>query len=332
MERLAVYGWSDSTLALLAALRAHAGLEAIAIGDERPAALVRARTATGLPGFQHVREMTRKAEFDALLGGDGALAAEVAEGAAARGATVLLVGATAPAEVLERAAIAAERYGVDLRVIRPWLRSHAVVDVLSRLERREPSLLTIEAAGPSAPMQRMRDLVALTARLIGSRVMDVSATQAGDPFEGAPLVAHLRLAGGHVAVLTARMALRPVLRVLASDENGALEVRARENTIEIEEQRAAGNASLESRELPAESPSDWLTPEAERITLDSSTDLVLARNEAATLRAVESALRDSFAEPVDIAPRPFQVLRGGGLSPTRRGDRATSGIALVPSP
>ena len=64
MEQLAVYGWSDATPALLETLREVAGFEAVAVGDERPAALVRARAATGLPGFQHVREMARKAAFE----------------------------------------------------------------------------------------------------------------------------------------------------------------------------------------------------------------------------------------------------------------------------
>ncbi|MCC6237059.1 MAG: hypothetical protein IT299_05740 [Dehalococcoidia bacterium] len=331
MRRLAVYGWSDATPTLLVALRERAGFEAVAIGDERPAALVRARAATGLPGFQHVREMARKADCDAVLVGDGALAAEVAEAAAARGAALLLAGGSAGADVLERAAVAAERHGVELRVLRPWLRSAAATEVVARLEGRTPSLLTIEASGPNAPMHRMRDLIALAARLVGSRVTDLSATQAGDPFEGAPLVAHLRLAEGRVAVLTVRMALRPVLRVLASDENGTLEVRAREQLIEIEEHRATGNASQESRQLPAESPQAWLVAEAGRIAEADATDLTLARSEAATLRAIEHALGGSFAEAVDISPRPFQVLRGGGLSSTRRSDRVTTGISLVPS-
>ncbi len=326
-----MYGWNDSTPALLEALREHADLEAVAIGDERPAALVRARSATSLPGFQHVREMARKAEFDRILIGEGSLASEVAESAAARGADLLLVGAVTDADTLERAALAAQRYGVRLDVFRPWLLTDPVTALAARLERRTPALLTMEVSAPRAPLQSLRDLVALSLRLMRTRVLDASATQAGDPFEGAPLTAHLRLASGHVVVLTARMALRPVLRVLASDEDGMLEIRAREDTLDVEEHRAGGEVSRESMHLRQTPAHDWLNSEAQRIAEPTNEDLELAPGEAATLRAIEVALEGAFAERVDVAPRPFQLLRGGAREASPSGPRPT-GISLVTAP
>ena len=49
MKQLAVCGWDEYTAALVDALAERADLRPVAIGDDRPAALVRARAATGLP-------------------------------------------------------------------------------------------------------------------------------------------------------------------------------------------------------------------------------------------------------------------------------------------
>lgn len=329
MEQLAVYGWSDATPALLESLREVAGFEAVAVGDERPAALVRARAATGLPGFQHVREMARKATFDAVLLGEGAHAADIAESAAARGANLILLGTLADADVLTRAAQAAQRHGVALTVLRPWLRSGAVAAAIERLAGRPLDMLVLEASGPRIPMQLLRDLVAFATRVLGARIVDVSATQAGEGFEGSPLTAHLRFAGGQVAVLTSRMALHPALRALGSSADGTIEIRAREDYLDTEEHRTGGEAIHERETLPPEVHHEWTRMEVTRLREATPLDLELAAGEGAALHAIETALEGSFAAAVESVPRPFQVLRGGGRN-TGRAVTPNRELSLVP--
>ncbi len=330
MRRLAVYGWTDSTPALIEALREHARLEAVAIGDERSAALVRARGATGLPGFQHVRQMARGAEFDTILLGAGAHVAEVAEIAAARGADVLLVGALAEADALSRTAVAAHRHNVTLAVLRPWLRSPALELVESRLEQTPPELLLLEAAEPRPPIRVLRDLIAFTTRVMGSRVLEVSATETGDSLEGAPLTAHLRFAGGRVALLSARMTLAPTFRALASSADYTLEVRTRDGITSVEESLAGAPSQQLGPALSTRHQLDLLRLEAARLGAgEIEQDAALAPGEAAILGAIERALAGAFAEQVEAAPRPFQVLRGGRLTSSPRGPGDTPVLSLV---
>jgi hypothetical protein len=92
MERLVVCGWEHDESALLQALREQAQLETVAVGDQYPARLVRARTATRLACYQHTRQMAHDQAFDALLLGAPDSAEEVATTAAVRGADLLLLG------------------------------------------------------------------------------------------------------------------------------------------------------------------------------------------------------------------------------------------------
>jgi precorrin-6B methylase 2 len=330
-SRLATYGWNDSTAALLEALRENAGLTAVAVGDERPAPLVRARAATGLPGFQHVREMVRSASFEAILVGGGEHAADVAEAAAARGVDILLIGAVASAETLSRAAAAAHRHRVRLTVLRPWLQGAAPAAALERLRATPPDLVMIEAAEPRAPMRLLRDLVAFAVRALDVRAVDVSATRAGEAFEGAPLTAHVRFAGGRVVVLSARMALTPALRVLSSSADRTLELRARDGSLTIEESSANGESTQLVSALQPLRALDTLVLEAQRVRVPAETalDAQLATGEAAILDAAEQALEGSFAEQVEVAPRPFQVLRGGGRAPSPRDPASAPSLSLV---
>jgi hypothetical protein len=71
MDRLAVYGWTDATAPLLEALCEHPQLKAVAIGDERPAALVRARAATARPVPARARNGAQR-RFDVILVARGA--------------------------------------------------------------------------------------------------------------------------------------------------------------------------------------------------------------------------------------------------------------------
>ncbi|MFN8638368.1 MAG: hypothetical protein U0360_02670 [Dehalococcoidia bacterium] len=308
MRTLAVYGWSDSTPALLEALRTRAELEAVAIGDERPAALARARTATGLAVFQHAREMARSARFDTLLLGAGEHAAEIAEVAAARGADLVAIGALASADVLSRASIAAHRFGVALTVLRPWLRDPALLEVGARLSFEPPALLLIDAAEPRPPMRLLRDLVAVATRVVGAPAIEVSASTLEDD-ESAPLTAHVRYASGRTVMLSARMALAPALRVLASSPERTLEARTISGCTVLEETPARSGV------LPF-APVDRRAAvhrEAARavVAAEAESDAGFAPAEAALLGAIEHALAGSFAEPVQLAPRPFQLLRGG---------------------
>lgn len=331
MRTLGVYGWSDSTLPLLEALHAHADLEAVAIGDERPAALARARTATGLACFQHTREMARSGRFDALLIGAGDHGAEIAEVAAARGAELFVVGALAPADVLSRASIAAHRFGVPLTVLRPWLRDPALLEVAARLESDPPALLLIDAAEPRPPMRLLRDLVALATRIAGTPAVEVSARAIEDD-ETAPLSVHARYAGGRAVMLSARMALAPALRVLASSPERSLEARTAHGVTLLEENGGPFKAS-EPTSFPAIGRHEALRLEAARAALpaEAELDAGFAAAEAGLLAAIEQALAGSFAEPVQVAPRPFQLLRGGRAATARRSSGATPSLSVVSS-
>ena len=214
--------------------------------------------------------------------------------------------------MLSAAALAAQRYGVPLTIIRPWLQAPGLALVEDRTAGAPPSLLVLEAAEPRAPIRLLRDLIATATRVLGVRALDVSAVDTGDSLEGAPLTAHLRFSGGHVALLSARLALAPAFRLLASSAERTIELRTHDGASTFEECAAASPERL-TTELATPHHLDLLRLEALRVgAAGSDRDLDLALGEAALIAAVERALEEgTFAEHVELGPRPFQVLRGG---------------------
>ncbi|MSP21483.1 MAG: hypothetical protein EXR66_00400 [Dehalococcoidia bacterium] len=318
MDRLAIFGWTYSTPALAAALAEGADLEAAAVGDERSAALARARGALGVPCFHHVRAMARVADFDVALIGGVEGAADIAEAAARRGADILLDGVWADGETLNRAAEAATRYGVALVVLRPWLRAAGVPSVVARLAAAPADLLLIDAVEDRPAMLLLRDLVALTARIMGAETLDVAASPAGSPDNTTAIAVQLRLADDRVASITARRGAHAALRLVASSGGSSVMLR-REGTETIidgapDVDTAAETILIEASGTSAESK--LLLTEAKRVPearSAGSIDGLLAAGEGLILSAVERALDHGFAEHVDEHARPsLRLLRDGG--------------------
>jgi hypothetical protein len=314
MDRLAIYGWTDSTPVLLAALRAAARLEPSAVGDERSAVLVRARAELGIPGFQHVREMARVSEFDAALIGAVGGAADIAEIAAKRGADLLLYGPAADGETLSRAAAAASRYGVALAVLRPWLRTPGLSALTAHLAAAPCDLLLVEAAENRPPMALLRDLVALATRIAGVELRDVAASTAGPATDPAAIAVQIRLAGDRVASITARRGVESTLRLVASNADSAVMLRREDGATVIQAQGASAVAA----ETLSHEDVDQLYVEAKRVPevrAGGGADAVLAAGEGAILATIERVLEHGFAEHLEEHPRPaLRLLRGGGHS------------------
>lgn len=312
MNRLAVYGWSDDMLPLLQALREEAALEPVAIGDERPAALVRARGATGLACFQHVHEMTRAADFDVVLVGPGAYAADVAEASAVRGADVIVVGAEATASTLARAAEAAARYGVAFGVFRPWLRSAGLSFARARLAAEANSdFLVLNTWDPRAAMGLLRDAVALLTRISGARVVAVAASSTRPSDYPSAVALQLRLDGGLVAAFTAQTADEARVQLHASGSAGALDLESRDGCATV----TVVDASAECERFTLED-TNALAAEARRLVevrTGDHTDLLLAPREASVLAAVEQALEGEIGQRLPEPERPvLRMLRGRG--------------------
>lgn len=331
MDRLAIFGWTHSTPALVAALAEGAGLEAAAVGDERPAALARARGALGVPFFHHVREMARAADFEVALIGGVEGAGDIAEAAARRGADLLIDGAWADGDTLARAAEAATRYGVALVVLRPWLRAPGLPSVVARLAAAPSDLLLIDAVEDRPAMLLLRDLVALTTRIAGAEMLDVAASPAGPADAPAAIAVQLRLAGDRVASITARRGEHAALRLVASSARSSVMLRREGNETVIDgspESEIGAETILSDTSDAAGAPGGpvMLLAEARRVpeARSSGLDGLLAAGEGLILSAIERALDNGFAEHAEEHARPaLRLLRGGGHSTStapRRGE------------
>ncbi|MEX2229441.1 MAG: hypothetical protein WEB13_07355, partial [Dehalococcoidia bacterium] len=184
MNRLALCGWTEEAPRLLRALQLRARLEAVAVGDRQAVQLVRARGATGLPCYQHVLEMLRTVDLDAVVITEAAAVEELANIAAARGVDLLLCGDAMTGSALEAAAEAARRHRVALAVIRPRLRSAGLAflaDLVAADASWQPRFASVDVAGPAAAAVHLRTGVALIARLLPA----LPATAIGSVLDGA---------------------------------------------------------------------------------------------------------------------------------------------------
>lgn len=318
MRRLAICGWDEDTGALAAALERLAGLRPAAIGDTRAQALVRARAQTGLPCYQHLHEMLRSADYDAVLLGaagqppDPAHAREAAE----RGATLLLRGGHIPGDTLAQAARSAVDRGAALAVLRPVLRGAGagfLTDLVAAEPAWRPHFATIEVRADADPTALLRDAIGLAARLVDATPAQVALSLAGAaPLEPGALAAHLRYAGGALVQCTAVRSPHgaPHWNVTVEAAAGSLALRI-----------APGRSRVEVATMTEAPQSTTLTEpdpiEAEARRLGGgigADDARFALREAAMLRALEGSLATGYVHPV---PRPdarqgLRVLPGGG--------------------
>ncbi len=321
MKRLVVCGWDERSAALVRALALRTDLRAVAIGDDRPAALVRARAATGLPCYQHLREMLRAVDYDAVLIGDATDREALLELATERGASILLRGDVADARTLRSATDAVSAGTNALNVVRPEL-NHAGVDLLTSLAGGDadwaPNLVQIEVNDADGIDTAVHTAVALVARL-----QPESATQV--------VVATLR--GPTDTVMSANIQIRHTERALTVvtvqdrlEEWWRISVQAPAGTAELVNRDGASTLTLEPTNGTAEQSDlvddDLLDVEAIRLADPSSqrTDERFAPYEAALLTAVDGSINTGFVTPVrEFSTRGnLRVLEGGQLTTAPR--------------
>ena len=324
-DRVAIYGWDETARPQLEALERVAGLRAIAVGDRRPAALVRARTATGLPCYQHVLEMLRGAEYDAALINSAEGGAQAAQAAAPRAAALLLIGPQADASTLMEAAEAALRYRVPLTVLRPRLQQAGLAFTL-RLAGADPGwrpqYLDIAMAGPAGALSLLRDAVAIAARLTTETPTQVVSSYFGDDEEDATaFVVQLRYADGRLTSLRTREAPETHLSLFADTNLGTLELRhaQAESTLAM----AIRNGRRETSTLP---DGDTLALEAERARTATgaiATDALFAPRESAILQAIELSSANGYVVSVQerSSRANLQLVESGTQAPTPRAGR-----------
>lgn len=326
MRRLAICGWDDETPDILRALERYAGLLPAAIGDTRASHLVRARAETGLPCYQHVHEMLRSAEYDAvLLGASGALVdpAHTRE-AAEHGAMLLLRGGHTRGEALATAAQEALTHGTPLAVLRPLLRA-AGVSFITDLVRAEPAwrptYVSIDVRATDDPVALLRDTVGLAARLVDATPSQVALSLAGAaPLEPGALAAHLRYPGGALIQCAAH-------RSVQSGQHVALTIEAPAGSIVVQSTPEHSRIMIAT---PTEAPqSSTLTEpdandaEARRIGGGiGADDARFAHREAAIMRALEGSLETGYVHPV-VSPDLRAALRV--LPDSGRGANAATG-------
>ncbi len=329
MERLAVCGWDDEIADVLHALRLGARLAPVAVGDRQAARLVRARTATGLACYQHLLEMLRAVDVDAVLVTDATQADELAEVAARRGADLLLDGDAMDGSALMSAVGAARRHDVALAVLRPSLQAAApafLAALVASDAAWRPRFLAVDVARPASAVAALREAAALAVRLLPDAPAQAMAS-AIDPGAGAGLAeataiaAQVRCADGAVATLTARTAATRVLRVVLEAPAGTAEIVSADGGGALTLTDRAGRAERSELE-----DGDLLAIEAARVAdvrRGDSHDMLTAGREAVLLRALEQAARSGYLCPVEDAGvrSTLRVLDGGAVdaSAPRRG-------------
>jgi len=321
MKRLVVCGWDEQTAALLRAVSLRSDLRAVAIGDDRPAALVRARTATGLPCYQHLREMLRSVEFDVLLVGDTADGEALIELATEQGASIILRGDAADARTLGAAIDAVPLGAGGLNVTRPDL-NRAGIDLLASLTSGDPDwapdLLHIELSNPNGVESALNTAVALLARLQPETATQTAAAALrGHTDMVLSASVQIRHEDSAVTMLTVQGHQADRWRIAVQSPAGRAELLSEngESTLTLEPIDGGADRS----ELVDD---DLIDLEAVRIANPASRrhDERFAPIEAAILTSIEASLNTGFVTPVrDPGARGnLRVLEGGQATTSRR--------------
>lgn len=321
MKQLAVCGWDEYTAALVDALTERADLHLVAIGDDRPAALVRARAATGLPCYQHLREMLRAADYDAVLIGTTVDRESLVELTARKGAALLIRGDVANADTLDAAAAATIKSGNQLHLVRPELQRSGI-DLLMNLVATEqswtPSLVAIELTAANGTRAALQCAVALALRLQGATATQAFISETGSNGHEA-LLASVQIRHGDHALTT--LLVRPgndeACRVTIQAPAGMAELVARDSNATLDIFPADGD--VQHTRLTDE---DLFLAEATRVanTASNGIDEVFAPHEAALLHAIEASLTTGFVTPVQGpgTRSALRLLEGGDHGTSRR--------------
>lgn len=315
MDRLALCGWTDEAPRLLHALKLRARLEPIAVGDRQAVQLVRARAATGLACYQHVLEMLRSVDLDAVAITSADAAEELAETAAARGADLVLWGDAMSAAALDAAVEAARRHRVALAVLRPRLQSAGLAFLIGLATADaswRPRFMSIDVAGPGPVSAQLRTAVALSARLLEDLPAAVIGSVVdGSVDDGFALAAQLRGRDGTVGTLTARTERAPSVRLVFQAPAGTAELTTAaegRSTLTL----TAHGGTAEQSEL---NDTDLLGREVDRVAAirrGDAQELLTADRETRILRAAEAALATGAITIIDESTRPELRLLDGG--------------------
>lgn len=321
MQRLAICGWDERTAALVRAISRRTELRPVAIGDDRPAALVRARTATGLPCYQHLREMLRVAEYDAVLIGDTADREALLQLAAEHGSSILLRGDVANARTLRAAVDAVSTGAAGLKVIRPEL-NHAGFELLTSLTSGDagwqPYLVQIDLSGAFGMDIGLNAGAGLVARLQPEAASQVVVSALHDRTDH-PTTATIQIRHGSDALTMLTLHDYPddYCRITVEARAARAKFTTRDGTSRLVLEPAGGVP--ERSELVDD---DLLDLEAIRIGDAASrrADERLAPHEAALLSAIEGSLQTGFVTAVrDPGARGnLRMLRGGQLTTSPR--------------
>ena len=321
MKRVAVCGWDQQTAALLRAIAQRTDLRPVAIGDDRPAALVRARTATGLPCYQHLREMLRAVDYDAVLIGEAADPEALLQLAAEHRASILLRGDVANARTLRAAADAVSAGAAGLNILRPEL-NHAGFDLLTGLTTGdagwEPYLVQIDLSAALGMDVGLNAAAGLIARLQPEPASQVIASAVRDRTD-LPTTASIQVRHGEHALTVLTLHGHPddSCRIVIEAPTARAEFTNRTGTSALVLEPAG--AVPERSELVDD---DLLDLEALRLADPASRrlDERLAPHEAALLTAIDGSLHTGFVAPVrDPGARGnLRVLEGGQLTTSPR--------------
>jgi hypothetical protein len=321
MKRLVVCGWDEQTAALVRAISLRSELRPVAIGDDRPAALVRARSATGLPCYQHLREMLRAVDYDVILIGDTADREALTELAAEDGAAIILRSDAADAPTLRAASDAVSVGAAGLNVARPEL-NHAGLELLVSLTSGDPEwapdLLHIELSDTHGVDAALNTAAALVGRLQPETATQAAAMAVRGPTDVAmSACVQVRHADRAVSMITVQGHHAERWRIAVEAPAGSAEFvnHAGEITLTIE----PNDGTADRSELVDD---DLLDLEAARIANQASrrSDERFAPYEAALLAAIEGSLNTGFVAPVrDPGARGnLRVLEGGQATTSRR--------------
>ncbi len=326
MERLLVCGWdvgkTRSLQGMLAALRREAALEAVAVGDRQPSALVHARAALGLPCYQHLREMIRTTDSDVVLFATPELAGELAADAAARGRDLLLLGDQMDVAALDAAATASVRYGVSLAVIRPAQRGAGLTfltDLIEADQRWTPVALQLELRGDRTAHALMCDLIAATTRLMRATPTEVVTSVGGHDLDNpVSIAAHLRFDDHRLVTLSARPGLSDRLVLSADTSAGSIELDAADGDSRLTLAPWGGDAQRSL--LRDQDPVMLEARHVSEVRGGDALDQKLAHREAALLYASEAAAATGILARVeDLDTRTtLRMLAGGATDATPR--------------
>ncbi len=326
---LAVCGWDEEAREALLALEATGAFAGCAVGDRSGSALVRARRETALPCFQHVSEMVRGAEYEAILFADAEALASGAVVAAARGAHLLVLADRVGGEALASVAAAASANHVPLSLLQPALRDAGVAALPEMIGPGGASYLDVTVEAPWDASHLLRIAVGHVSRLMETEDMLVRASAWAEPHRAYQVDA---ADGERAASLRVRHAPSPLLRIVAEGTAGVAELMLRDGIPEVRFTSPGG----EDLRYRADDVDHWALEAARAADPDQRDDRLRAECQGAFLDAIERAVATGEVQTSACCRRPaLHLVEGPAGVRQEQGGRAlrprTGALRLVVS-